>query len=125
MPDHLAALRRGDPGPLLAQVRTATGEGTTGFRPGYETEAAVLAHGFDALEATGPGRSGIGLFVHRLGKLGTRDAIAPSDGAQARAKEALRQITGGGLAAFAKAGGFGAMSADVDEARRIYGGGAG
>lgn len=125
MPGHLQALDRGDPAPLLAQVKTATGEGTPGFRPGYDCEAAVLAHGFDALAAAGPGKSSIGLFVHRLQKLGTRDAIAPSDEAQARAKATLRAMTSGGLASFAHAAGFGSMGsqADVDAALRIYGNG--
>jgi hypothetical protein len=106
-------------------VATATTEKTPGFRPGYDTEAAVLAHGFDALAAAGPGKSSIGLFVHRLRTLGTLDAITPSDEAQARAKATMRAMTSGGLATFAHAAGFGSMGsqADVDAALRIYGDG--
>lgn len=126
MPEHLDALRRGDPAPLLAQVATATGENTRGFRPGYDTQAAVLAHGFDALAAAGGG-SAIGLLVHRLGKLGTREAITPSDEAQAKAKAAMRKTTSGQFAGFAQAMGFGGMGsqADIDAALRIYGNGGG
>jgi hypothetical protein len=127
MPGHLEALGRGDPAPLLAQVATATTEKTPGFRPGYDTEAAVLAHGFDALAAAGPGKSPIGLLVHRLKKLGTHDAIVPSDESQARAKATMRAMTSGGLATFAHAVGFGSMGsgsqADIDAALRIYGDG--
>jgi hypothetical protein len=125
MPQHLEALGRGDPAPLLAQVATATGEKTRGFRSDYDTQAAVLAHGFDALAAAGSGKSPIGLFVHRLQKLGTRDAITPSDESQTRAKATMRAMTSGGLATFAHAAGFGSMGsqADVDAALRIYGNG--
>lgn len=123
MPDHLRALAQGDPGPLVAQARTAAAEGTSGFRADYESEALVLAHGYDALQAGSP--SPILLLSHRLKQLGSKNAITPSDESQARAKETLRKVSGDGLAGFAKnlMAGMTVDPADDEKALRVFGGG--